>query len=114
MQAIKRVRLGDCKNRDVIRYKGEICTVYHKEDIHTVRVDGEYIECFGITSRINHKIHCDRYVDLIRIDVLTNQHYDPPTANVFADFLEENGYIEAAKLLRSEFPLLIVEKVTND
>jgi hypothetical protein len=27
------------------------------------------------------------------------------TANVFADFLEENGHVEAADLLRREFPL---------
>jgi hypothetical protein len=30
---------------------------------------------------------------------------DPVTANVFADFLEENGEARAAALLRSAFPL---------
>jgi hypothetical protein len=35
-----------------------------------------------------------------------HRKYDPFTANVFADFLEENGYIEAAQLLRSKFPMV--------
>lgn len=31
--------------------------------------------------------------------------HDPTTANVFADFLEEHGYAEAADLLRKNFPI---------
>lgn len=33
------------------------------------------------------------------------EKYDPTTANVFADFLEEYGHLDAAELLRKHFPI---------
>lgn len=40
---------------------------------------------------------------LIR-DIQPRPNYDTPTANVYADFLEEQGEYKAAELLRRAFP----------
>jgi uncharacterized protein (TIGR02996 family) len=37
-------------------------------------------------------------------DIQPRPHYDAPTANVYADFLEEQGEYRAAELLRRTFP----------
>jgi len=39
------------------------------------------------------------------IEIALASRYDPLTANVFADWLEENGEIRAAAKLRAVFPL---------
>ncbi len=51
-------------------------------------------------------MECERLQDLL---------YDPNTGNVFADFLEERGYSDAAMVLRKEFPISSkVEDVSSD
>lgn len=33
-------------------------------------------------------------------------HYDPTTSNIFADYLQERGFHEAAEVLRTAFPIV--------
>lgn len=103
-------------NKPTSTVKEEIEHNIAKNDIVTIGINGVERQCIVLELTTYDRAWLRRlgkttagrqypkFVKQIRYLKLYRK-YDPLTANVFADFLEENGYTEAAELLRNKFPL---------
>lgn len=106
--------IGMCQDKDMIRLADKtIVIVKRTPNIHRVKAEGEFVICHELVSGKKHLIKYDTYITLIDLNIMTAEQYNPTEANIFADFLEENGHQEAANLLRKEFPLLRFEDVPS-
>lgn len=69
------------------------------QNVHGARM---YVPVLGIYIKPEHRV---KNVWVHPNEFKLFDHFDPQRANIYADYLEENGELEAASKLRRAFPL---------